>query len=146
MLKQIEDIHNINSYSYDYPEELVAHKPKEKREQANLLVKNIDDTYEQHKFYELSSLLPKGSLLIFNNSKVFNSRVYGKKSSGAKLEVFLLKAPNGTTFATCTALVKPMKKIKLNTTIVFTDKIKAEVTKIHDSKNIKTVEKSAKTC
>ena len=62
MLKQIEDIHNINSYSYDYPEELVAHKPKEKREQANLLVKNIDDTYEQHKFYELSSL-PKGVYL-----------------------------------------------------------------------------------
>jgi S-adenosylmethionine:tRNA ribosyltransferase-isomerase len=139
MFKPIEDIHNLNSYSYNYPEELVAHRPKDKREQANLLVRDTNDHYTQHKFYELNSLLPKGSLLIFNNSKVFNSRIYGRKTSGAKLEIFLLTTPIGSSLATCTALVSPMKKIKLNTTIVFANDIKAEITTIYDNKNIKTV-------
>src|SRR5690606_32770495 len=56
-----------------------------------LLVYRVSsDEVSHHHFYELPELLPKDSLLVLNQSKVFPCRLFGNKESGGKAELFLL--------------------------------------------------------
>jgi len=62
----------------------------EKRDDSKLLIydgKNISETV----FSCLHSVLPKNSLLVFNNSKVISARLIFKKPTGAQIEIFCLE-------------------------------------------------------
>ena len=83
----------LASYHYDLPPELIAQRPvhHENRHDSRLLVYNqktgviIHDT-----FINITKYLPPESLIVFNQSKVFPSRLPGKKASGGKAELFFL--------------------------------------------------------
>ncbi|MFA5713461.1 MAG: S-adenosylmethionine:tRNA ribosyltransferase-isomerase [Bacteroidales bacterium] len=84
---------DLSKYSYALPPQLVANYPLFERDQSKLLYwRNY--TIEEHTFKELPNLLPKGSMAIFNNSKVFPARLFFRKASGAKVEIFTLKPYN----------------------------------------------------
>ena len=42
-------------------------------------------------FYNLPNYLPKGALMVFNNTKVIQARMHFRKETGALIEVFLLE-------------------------------------------------------
>jgi S-adenosylmethionine:tRNA ribosyltransferase-isomerase len=83
----------ISDYSYDLPNEKVAHFPKQQRDTSKLLVcKN--QKIEDHVFFDLPELLPENALIIFNNTRVLPARLIFQNKHGAYIEIFCL-APAG---------------------------------------------------
>ncbi len=83
------------------------------RSASRLLVSNLDGSIEHRSFVDLPSLLPKDSLLVMNNSKVFPARILSKLPSGGTLEVFLLRLLSQTENSSkWLAIGRPMKKLR----------------------------------
>lgn len=81
---------NIESFDYELPDERIAKFPLAERDHSNLLVWR-ERAIAHRKFYNLGEELPKGAMLVFNNTKVFRARLIMHKPSGARLEVFCLE-------------------------------------------------------
>jgi S-adenosylmethionine:tRNA ribosyltransferase-isomerase len=78
---------------YHLPEEKIAAFPLPVRHQAKLLVfKNSQIAH--HQFIEIANFIDKGSLLVFNNTKVFHARLHFYNQNGAQIEVFCLEPAN----------------------------------------------------
>ena len=82
----------IRNYDYPLPDERIAKFPLPDRDSSKLLVYRGGHISETS-FFSLPSLLPKGSLMVFNNTRVIQARLHFRKSSpsGALIEVFLLE-------------------------------------------------------
>ena len=80
----------IDDFNYPLPDERIAKFPLSKRDESKLLFYN-QGKISEHVFHDLPELLPTGSLLVFNNTKVIQARLHFKKSTGALIEVFLLE-------------------------------------------------------
>ncbi|MHA1270475.1 MAG: tRNA preQ1(34) S-adenosylmethionine ribosyltransferase-isomerase QueA [Candidatus Helarchaeota archaeon] len=81
---------NINNFDFELPIELIAQKPIKPRDKARLMV--INDINIKHMFFnEIVELFDKDDLIIFNNSRVIPSRMYGKKKTGGKIEILFLR-------------------------------------------------------
>ncbi|WP_157501867.1 S-adenosylmethionine:tRNA ribosyltransferase-isomerase [Echinicola vietnamensis] len=80
----------LSDYQYDLPEDRIAKFPLEKRDQSKLLHYE-NGKIAHHRFYELPTLLPSNTLMVFNNTKVIPARLIFQRDSGAKIEVFLLQ-------------------------------------------------------
>ena len=107
-----------SDFYYDLPEELIAQDPLEDRSSSRLLVldKKTGKT-EHHVFREITNYLNPGDCLVLNDTKVIPARLIGvKEETGAKIEVLLLKRGADDVWET---LVKPGKKCKIGTKIVF---------------------------
>jgi S-adenosylmethionine:tRNA ribosyltransferase-isomerase len=77
-------------FDYDLPEELVAQRPLPERDGARLLV--LGDAVEHARVLDLDRLLPKGALLVVNDTRVVPARLLGKKrDTGGRVEIFLLE-------------------------------------------------------
>ncbi|MFD2200709.1 S-adenosylmethionine:tRNA ribosyltransferase-isomerase [Shivajiella indica] len=88
-LSSIEEI-KLSDYSYILPEERIAKFPLEKRDESKLLHFK-DNQISHHQFFEIPDLIPSGSMMVFNNTKVIPARLIFQRESGAKIEIFLLK-------------------------------------------------------
>ncbi|MFP4341953.1 MAG: S-adenosylmethionine:tRNA ribosyltransferase-isomerase [Cyclobacteriaceae bacterium] len=85
---------HLEAFDYDLPDERIARFPLEKRDHAKLLYFQQGEIQDRI-FYDLPELLPTGSRLFFNNTKVIPARLFFQKSataqgSGANIEIFLL--------------------------------------------------------
>ena len=88
----IDDIRalRIADYDYDLPDERIAKHPLAQREQCKLLYFKGGDIQER-KFWEVPSLLPERSTLIYNNTRVINARLRFRKETGSTIEIFCLE-------------------------------------------------------
>ena len=77
-------------YRYDLPQSRIARYPLEHRDRSRLILYNRGKI-SHHGFSELPGLLPAGSWLVFNNTKVIQARLAFTKSSGARIEIFCLE-------------------------------------------------------
>jgi S-adenosylmethionine:tRNA ribosyltransferase-isomerase len=77
-------------YTYFLPEERIAKYPLAERDSSKLLYYK-HNSISDNIFRDLPSLLPKDSLLVFNNTKVIRARLFFKKDTGANIEVFCLE-------------------------------------------------------
>ena len=82
------EIH-ISDYTYNLPAERIAQYPLAERDASRLLVYNQD--IKEDIFKNVSSYLPEKSLLVFNNTKVVQARLFFTTAAGAKVEVFCLE-------------------------------------------------------
>lgn len=123
---------NIEDFDFNLPEELIAQTPLKNRAASRLLVLHPDTGEVAHKqFPDIKNYLKKGDCLVLNDTRVLPARLYGiKEDTGAKVEVLLLHQQEKDTWE---VLMKPAKKIKIGTVIVFGDgKIRATCTGIKD--------------
>lgn len=81
---------HINDYDYNLPDEAIAKYPLKRRDLSKLLVYNHGKVSEDV-FYHLPEYLDKDELVIFNNTKVIQARIFFRKPTGALVEVFLLE-------------------------------------------------------
>ncbi len=81
---------HIADYAYDLPEERIAKYPLAQRDASKLLVYKKGEISESV-FTELPNLLPEGTLLVFNNTKVIPARLIFRRSTGAAIEIFCLE-------------------------------------------------------
>ena len=125
MNKNNYDLMNTKTYFYDLPEELIAQTPKEPRDSSRLLVYHRDSGQIEHKiFSDIINYFHSGDVLVVNNTRVLPARLFGKKDTGAIIEVLLLKRID---FYTWEVLAKPGKRLKNGTIIYFSDELKGEV-------------------
>lgn len=80
----------IADFSYELPEERIAQQPLAKRDDSRMLLYADGQITDEH-FRNLPELLPKNSLLLFNNTRVVRARLLFPKSSGATIELFCLE-------------------------------------------------------
>lgn len=122
----------VEEFDFELPEELIAQKPAEPRDESNLLVvKKEENKLEDKVFKEIVDYFNPGDTLVRNNTKVIPARLFGqKKETGGKVEVLLL---NQKELDTWEVLVKANGKVKVDTTIVFgNNKLEAEVKGVTD--------------
>ena len=114
------DLH-LQGYDYELPPELIAQNPVVPRDSSKLLLVNSlsanEETAKRHYiFRNLPEILKSGDLLVMNNTQVIPARLYGRKSTGADVEVLLLQESLPDCWL---ALVKPGKRFKEGTKIIF---------------------------
>ncbi|MBK25300.1 MAG: tRNA preQ1(34) S-adenosylmethionine ribosyltransferase-isomerase QueA [Halobacteriovorax sp.] len=123
-----EDL-KLEAYDYELPEELIASRPASERQNSKLLFFDEELSEVQHKnFYEIEDLLPAGTTLVLNQSKVFPCRIFGKKSTGAKAEFFvlsLLKEEQGYP-----VLIKTGGKKRIGDKFIFNEEFVARINAI----------------
>ncbi|MDN4067242.1 tRNA preQ1(34) S-adenosylmethionine ribosyltransferase-isomerase QueA [Paenibacillus vini] len=117
---------NVDLYDFELPEELIAQTPLADRSASRLLTLNKRDGSTQHRiFSDIVEYLKPGDTLVLNDTRVIPARLFGiKEDTGAKAEVLLLKNLGGDLWE---ALVKPGKKLKTGSVIVFSEELKATV-------------------
>lgn len=109
-----------SDFYFDLPQELIAQDPLEDRSASRLLVlnKKTGEMHHRH-FYNITDYLHKGDCLVINNTKVIPARLYGtREGTGALIEILLLKRKENNVWET---LVKPGKKARIGTKIIFGD-------------------------
>lgn len=112
-------------FYYDLPEELIAQTPIYPRDSSRMLCYNkTEDIVEDSFFYKLPKFLKKGDVLVINNTRVINARIFGYDDKGRKYEVFLLKRIDLTKWE---ALLKPARKAKKDTVIVVNEELSLKI-------------------
>ncbi|MEA1955002.1 MAG: tRNA preQ1(34) S-adenosylmethionine ribosyltransferase-isomerase QueA [Campylobacterota bacterium] len=117
-----------SSYDFTLPSELIATHPAHPRDHAKLLVydrktNKITHTY----FYDFEKYIPKNVALIFNDTKVIKARIFGKKPTGAKMELLINRALDAYDIN-----VYIRGKVKINTEICFDEELIAKVIKLNE--------------
>lgn len=115
----------LSSFDYYLPQSLIAQKPIRPRNNSRLMILNKQKKIIQHNyFHHLQQYLKPGDLLVLNDSKVIPARLLGKKTTGGKTEILLLKPlnPNKDYWE---AIVKG--KSRPGTIINFSSKLQAEL-------------------
>ena len=117
-----------DSYDYDLPKYLIATAPVTPVDEAKLLVYNRkDDTITHTIFKHILDYLPQKLSVILNDTKVIKARIFGKKSTGGKIELLLNKPLPNNKF-----LVYIRGKVKIDSKLFFEQNLKAIVKETND--------------
>jgi len=118
----------VSSYDYELPKELIASRPVHPADNARLLVYDRKKDEIIHTvFKELPKFLPRGCAIVFNDTKVIKARIYGKKSSGGKVEL-LFNSPMEKNLY----LVYIRGKVKKGYELFFEEGLKAKIVKLNE--------------
>ena len=121
----------LSDFDFDLPEELIATRPASPRSSARLLVAKGDKIYDST-VDNLPKFLKSGDRLVLNDTKVIPARINGIRSrfidsseiSSTRIEVTLLAEKQNGIWS---ALIKPLRKVKLGETIHFNKSFKAKL-------------------
>lgn len=143
----MQDDFSLDSYDYHLPEEKIAQQPAAKREHSKLFVYNRRDSSRQHlHFCDIIDFFRKGDLLVVNDTKVIPARLFGKKETGGKAEVFLLELPvnmstplqqEGKNILEATALIKSSKRPAIGSTITIAENLHCQIQEHHDGGKVR---------
>lgn len=117
----------VSDFDYSLPEELIAQRPIDKRDESRLLVYNkADGSIEHRVFKDIAEYLHEGDCLVLNDTKVIPARLLGKKEdTGGSMEFVLLGRQNDDVWR---VLVRPGRRAQIGTRFVFADGLlRAEV-------------------
>jgi len=81
----------ISYFDFELPRELIASFPEKRRDASRLMVLKGHGLIEHRVFRDIAEYLSAGDLLILNNTKVIPARLKGKKETGGKIEILLVK-------------------------------------------------------
>lgn len=114
-----------SDFDYYLPQELIAQTPANPRDSSRLLVYDRKTDKVEHKhFYDITTYLKEGDLLVRNNTKVLPARMFAYTEHGGKVEVLLLKRFNLNEWE---VLVKPGKKAKPGAKLTISNELSLEV-------------------
>lgn len=82
----------IQDFDYVLPPDRIATRPSEARDAARLLVLDIPTCTRQHvNFRDICDFLRPNSLVVLNDTRVIPARLLGRKPSGGRVEIFLVR-------------------------------------------------------
>lgn len=122
---------NTKDFYYELDLSFIAQHPEQKRENSKLMIVNKNNLDIEHKrFYDIIDYLEPGDCLVLNDTKVIPARIYGHRpDKDEKIEVLLLKNTEKNIWE---CLVKPGKKMKMDSEIIFSDKLSGKVVDISE--------------
>lgn len=118
----------LSDFKFNLPKTSIAKYPVTPRDKAKLMVINRETEDIQSKtFSDVVDYMEKGDVLVVNETRVFQARLYGKKEkTNAKIEVFLLRELNAEE-CIWDVIVDPARKVRIGNKIYFNDKLWCEV-------------------
>jgi len=117
-----------NDFDYELPPELIAQVPLANRSASRLLIIDRRTGKTRHEQFEhLPSLLRHGDVLVFNNSRVLPARLPGVKSTGGRVELFLVRRLDGGRWV---AMTRP--GLRSGTRVHVSPEFEAEIESIQD--------------
>jgi S-adenosylmethionine:tRNA ribosyltransferase-isomerase len=135
---------HLSEFDYSLPEELIAQEPLADRSASRMLVVyRSEGRWEDRQFCEFPEFLRAGDCLVLNNSRVFPSRLFGRREGvhslpvgkrnpkrvenlSGKVEVFLTRPVSGDR-KTWEALVRPGRKMRTGERLWFDNVLAAEI-------------------
>jgi len=110
----------LSEFKFELPQNLIANRPAENRDESRLMVLHRDSGKIEHKiFKDVVEYFAEGDVLVGNDTMVFPARLYGRKEkTGAKIEVFLLRELNADMHL-WDVLVDPARKIRVGNKLYF---------------------------
>ncbi|OPY87957.1 MAG: S-adenosylmethionine:tRNA ribosyltransferase-isomerase [Smithella sp. PtaU1.Bin162] len=127
----------LKDFSYFLPEELIAQHPYPERDRSRMMrLERESGRISDYSFFQLPEFLQKDDVLVINNSRVIPARLFGKKPTGASLEILLLtKREETDTSSVWEVLLRPAKRLRENDIIVLSTDCEAKVlTRISEKK------------
>ncbi|PID59794.1 MAG: tRNA preQ1(34) S-adenosylmethionine ribosyltransferase-isomerase QueA [Ignavibacteriae bacterium] len=118
----------LSDFRYTLPKTAIAKYPVKPRDEARLMVfeKNSNDV-EHKKFKDVVDYMSKGDVLVVNQTKVMQARLFGQKErTNAKIEVFVLRELNPEE-KIWDVIVDPARKVRIGNRIYFNDDLWCEV-------------------
>ncbi len=118
----------LSDFKYNLPKTPIAKYPASPRDQARLMVLDRKTGSVDHKtFADLPEYFTRGDVIVVNESKVLQARLFGKKErTNAKIEVFVLRELNKEENI-WDVIVDPARKVRIGNRIYFNDKLWCEV-------------------
>ena len=118
----------LSDFKFNFPKSYIAKYPVSPRDKSNLLVLDREtEVMEDKKFTDVINYMSKGDVMVVNETRVFQARLYGKKEkTNAKIEVFLLRELNEED-SIWDVIVDPARKVRIGNKIYFNDKLWCEV-------------------
>ena len=80
----------IEDYNYSLPDDMIAKYPLERRDASKLLHYSAGNV-EERAFKDIYELIPEGSMMVFNDTKVVPARLHFQRNTGAHIEIFCLE-------------------------------------------------------
>jgi S-adenosylmethionine:tRNA ribosyltransferase-isomerase len=118
----------LSEFDYHLPPELIAQQPLEDRAASRMLVVDrARGSWEDRTFRDFPVYVKPGDCLVLNDSRVFPSRLLGRREHGTgQVEVFLTK-PDDPAALTWEALVHPGRKMRTGERIVVSEDLTVEI-------------------
>jgi S-adenosylmethionine:tRNA ribosyltransferase-isomerase len=128
----------VSDFHFHLPDELIAQEPLAARDHSRMLhVQRVSGDYWDRQFRDLPDLLQPGDLVVFNDTRVFPARLYGRREGvhahaisqqnpaardflQGRVEVFLTRQLS-TESNDWECLVRPGRKIGVGERIFFGD-------------------------
>ena len=121
----------LSEFDYILPDDLIAQTPSGKRTYSKMMVLDRKSKRIENKnFFDIVNYLGANDVLVLNDTKVFPARLFGEKTTGANVEVFLLKEISDKEWE---ALLKPSKRINEGNIIKISDKLSIKTLEHLDS-------------
>ncbi|MFH1578191.1 MAG: tRNA preQ1(34) S-adenosylmethionine ribosyltransferase-isomerase QueA [Candidatus Omnitrophota bacterium] len=116
----------LSEFAYDLPKELIAQHPIPRRDQSRLLVLNRKTkSLKECTFKDIKDFVRQGDVFVLNDTRVLPARLIARRSTGAQIEILLLKEKTPGAWE---VLVKPGKKARVGESINFAGgKFSAEI-------------------
>jgi len=122
----------VSDFHFDLPQELIAQRPLPERSASRLLHvrRTLESGFEDRSFREFADLLQAPvqapDLVVFNNTRVFPARLFGRKiGHTTPIEVLLTKHISETPWE-WECLVRPGKKVGVGECLIFGTPVELE--------------------
>ncbi len=128
---------DLKDFDFALPAELIAQEPAPERDRSRMMVLNRKSGELLHDyFYNLPRFIQTGDVVGINDTRVIPARLLGRKQSGGKVEVLLVRKENpeavssaepGTESIDWDCLIQNAGKLRSQTDLFFEDGIRGEV-------------------
>lgn len=116
---------NLAQFDYVLPKTLIAQVPLPRRDASRLLVLHRrDGRIEHRRFHDLPEYLKREDALVLNDTKVKRARLLGRRETGGKIEVLLLRKVSSSAYE---VLLSPSRRLKPGSPLFFGPRLSAEV-------------------
>lgn len=120
----------LEDYDFELPEDRIAQIGAEPRDSSRLLIVPKGGLAFEHRvFRDVLDYLRAGDVLVLNQTKVIPARLEARKTTGAKLEVLLLRELEHNVWS---AFLKPAKRIAVGGELEFGEGVTATVERMLD--------------
>ncbi len=122
-----------SDFFYNLPERLIAQTPLQKRDSSRLMVINRESgDITDKNFRDIKDYLKCGDMLVLNDSRVIPARVFCKTQTGAAIELLLIRDIGNNCWE---SLVKPGRRCKVSTILLFNENLRGEIIEVLDNGN-----------
>jgi len=117
----------LSDFDYELPAELIAQQPAMQRDSSRLLVLDrLHATCSDKLFTDIVDYFGEGDVLIVNDTRVMPARLLGRKPSGGRVELLLVRQ-DGDDPACWLAMTRSSKPLRPGTRLSFGTRLHAEL-------------------